>query len=143
MSIAKILRTCTFKKTCKQLFLQFLLPAVNIFSWGLPSALHSTSVFSSTSSLRFKEFSLGCLVADSSLLRKKKNLLKWPLVITRYHSLPLVVTRCITRCHSLCHFLSLLVPSLSFAVTRCHLLSLDVPLVCLFINDLFLRTQAL
>ena len=45
-----------------------------------------------------------------------------------YHSLLLVVTRCITRCHSLYHLLS-------FVVTRCHSMSLDVPLVCLFIND--------
>ena len=45
-----------------------------------------------------------------------------------YHSLSLVVTCCITRCHSLYH-------SMSFVVTRCHSMSLDVPLVCLFIND--------
>ena len=55
---------------------------------------------------------------------------------TRCHSLSFVVTRCTTRCHSLYH-------SLSFVVTRCttrfirfHSLSLDVPLVCLFINNL-------
>ena len=65
-----------------------------------------------------------------------------PLVVTRcdslYHSLsftvPLNVTRChllsfnVTRCHSLYHLLS-------FVVTLCHSMSLDVPLVCLFIND--------
>ena len=75
--------------------------------------------------------------------------------VTRCHSLPFVVTHCVTRCHSLslvvplvvtgCHSLSLVVicchslyHSLSFVVTRttrCHLLSLDVPRVCLFIND--------
>ena len=57
-------------------------------------------------------------------------------VVTRCHPLLFVVTRCTTRCHSLytthCHLLS-------FAATRCiklcQLLSLDVPLVCLFIND--------
>ena len=59
-------------------------------------------------------------------------------IVTHYHSLSLivllVVTHCTTRCHSLYH-------SLLFVVTRCHLLyhsfSLDVPLVCLFINDHF------
>ena len=45
-----------------------------------------------------------------------------------HHSLSLVVIRCTTLCHSLYH-------SLSVVVTRFHLLSLDVPLVCLFIND--------
>ena len=73
-----------------------------------------------------------------------------PLVVTRCHSLslvvPLVVTRCTTRCHSLYHSLSFVVTrchSLSLVVllvvtlytTRCHSLSLDVLLVCLFIND--------
>ena len=51
-----------------------------------------------------------------------------PLVVIPYHSLSLFVI----RCHSLYH-------SLSFAVTRCttrcHSLSLDEPLVCLFINN--------
>ena len=51
---------------------------------------------------------------------------------TRCHSLslvvPLVVTCCTTRCHSLCHWLSLV-------VIYCHS-SLDVPLVCLFMNDM-------
>ena len=47
------------------------------------------------------------------LFEKKKNQPKWPLVATHYHSLSLVVTRCTTRCHSL---------------------SLDVQLICLFIN---------
>ena len=66
--------------------------------------------------------------------------------VTRCHSLslavPLVVTRWITRCHSLYHSMSLVVTRchslyhlLSFVVTRCHSMSLDVPLVCLFIND--------
>ena len=45
-------------------------------------------------------------------------------MITLCHSLSLVVT----HCHSLCHLLSL-------AVARCHSLSLDISLVCLFIND--------
>ena len=50
-----------------------------------------------------------------------------------YHSLSFVVTRCTTYCHSLYH-------SLLFVVTRCtthrHLLSIDVPLFCVFINYL-------
>ena len=50
------------------------------------------------------------------------------LAVILCHSLSLVVTRCITRCHSLYHLLS-------FVVTRCHSMSLDVPLVCLFIKD--------
>ena len=57
---------------------------------------------------------------------------------TCFHSLSLVVT----CCHSLYHSLSLVVircyslyHSLSLVVIRCHALSLDVQLVCLFIND--------
>ena len=52
--------------------------------------------------------------------------------ITDCHSLSRVVIRCTSRCHSLYH-------SLPFAVTccttRCHSFSLDVSIVCLFIND--------
>ena len=52
--------------------------------------------------------------------------------ITRCHSLSRVVIRCTSCCHSLYH-------SLPFAATccttRCYSFSLDVPLVCLFIND--------
>ena len=51
---------------------------------------------------------------------------------TRCHSLSFVVTRCTTRCHSLYHSLSFVVTR---CTTRCHSLSLDVLLVCLFIND--------
>ena len=51
-------------------------------------------------------------------------------MVTRCHSLSLVVIRCTTRCHSL----SCVVTR---CTTRCHSLSLDVPLVCLFIKDLF------
>ena len=55
------------------------------------------------------------------------------LIVIRCHSLsflvPLVVSRCTTHCHSL-----------SLAVIHCHSLhhslSLDIPLGCLFINDL-------
>ena len=48
------------------------------------------------------------------------------------HSLSFVVT----RCHSLYHSLSLVVIRCHSFTTRCHSLSLDVPLVCLFLNDL-------
>ena len=47
------------------------------------------------------------------------------LFVIHCHSLSFVVTRCTTHCHSLYHSL----------VIRCHSLSLHVPLVCLFIND--------
>ena len=56
-----------------------------------------------------------------------------PLVVSGCHSLSFVITRCTTRYHSLYHSLLLVV---SLVVTRCcHSLSLDLPLVCLFIND--------
>ena len=111
----KLLRKLTvvsiFKKICKQLLLQFLLLTVNIFSLGLPSTLNSISLFSSRCSLRFKEFSLGCLEVDSSLIRKKAVIrghslyhslsLVVPLVVIRCHSLSFFVTRCTTRCHSM------------------------------------------
>ena len=72
------------------------------------------------------------------------------LVVTRYHSLyhllPFVVIRChllhhslsliVIRCHSLYYLLSLFVSlSVTICTTCCNSLSLDVPLVCLFIND--------
>ena len=49
------------------------------------------------------------------------------------HSLSLVVLLVVTRCHLLYHSLSFVV---TCCTTRCRLLSLDVPLGCLFINDL-------
>ena len=65
------------------------------------------------------------------------------LAVTHCYLLPLVVTRCITLCHLFHHSLSFVVTrctthcqSLPFVVTRCHSLSFDVPLVCLFKNDL-------
>ena len=149
-------------KICKQLLLQFLLLAVNIYFWVLVSALNSVGLVQRSSS-RFKNFSLGCLVVGSSFIWKKRKI-SW-----NGHSLTFVVTRCTTRCHSLslfatlCHSLSLVVirchslyhsslvvplvvirchslyHSLSLVVIRCHSLyhslSLDVPLVCLFINE--------
>ena len=61
-----------------------------------------------------------------------------PPIVIRCHSLSLAVTCCtnryhslslvVIRCHSLYHLFSL-------AVIRCHSLPLDVPLLCLFIND--------
>ena len=133
MNIAKILRAPIFKKICKQLFLQFVLLPVKI-SQRLPSTLNSISLFSSRSSSKFKKFSLGCSVVDSSLIRKKEELAEIATGCRR--SLSFVVTGCTTRCHSLslvvirCHSLYHL---LSLVVTRCHALSLDVPLICLFI----------
>ena len=59
----------------------------------------------------FKEFSLRCLVVGSSLIGKKEKLAE---MVTHCHSLSFVVI----RCHSLYHSLSL-----------------DLPLICLFIND--------
>ena len=76
------------------------------------------------------------------------------LIVTRCHSLLFVVTRCHSLYYSLSLFVHLLHHSLSFVVTRCtthchllpfvftrcttrcHSLSFDVPLVCLFKNDL-------
>ena len=72
------------------------------------------------------------------------------IFVTRCHSLSFVVTCYTPRCHSLYHSLSFVVPldttrcttpchslyhSLPFVITRCHSMSLDVPLVCLFTND--------
>ena len=54
------------------------------------------------------------------------------------HSLSLVVLLLVTLCHLLHHSLSFVVTR---CTTRCHSLSLDVPLVCLFINDLFVVTN--
>ena len=62
-------------------------------------------------------FSLGCLLVDLSL-SKKENCPKYPFIVTRYHSLSLVLPLADTRCHSLYNSLSL-----------------DVSLVCFFIND--------
>ena len=99
-----------FKKTCFQENLQTTASAVPAsycqnFSQGLRSALNSIYLFSPRPPLRFKGFSLGCLMADSSIIRKKKNQPKWPLVVIRchllYHSLLFVGNRCTTRCHSL------------------------------------------
>ena len=103
---------------------QFLLLTVDISSWGLVCTLNSSS---SRSSSKFKEFTLGCLVVISSLIRRKRKLIK---MTTRSHSLlfavthsfslviPLVVIHCyslsfvVTRCTTLCR-------SLSLVVTRC------------------------
>ena len=74
------------------------------------------------------------------------------LAVIRYHSLLFFASRChsllaavplvVTRCHSLYHSMSfvvtrchLLYHMFSFVVTCCHWMSLNVPLVCLFINN--------
>ena len=51
-------------------------------------------------------------------------------IVTRRHSLSLVVSLVVIRCHSLSFFVTR-------CTTRCHSLLLDVSLACLFINDLF------
>ena len=150
MNIAKFLSTLILMIICEQLLLQFLLLTVNISSWVFTSALNSIGLLQRSSS-RFKEFSIRCVVAGSSLIWKE-NLTRWSLVVIRchslYHPLSFLVTRCysllflvtrchslsfvVTRCHSLYHSFSLVVP---LVVTRCHSLSLNVPLVCLFINN--------
>ena len=90
-------------------------------------------------------------------MRKKGKL---AIMTTRCHSLSFVVIRCTllsfadTRCHSLsfvvtrctsnslvliqCHLLPFVVTR---CITRCYSLSLDVSLVCLFINDPQLETK--
>ena len=61
-----------FKNTYFQEKLQTT-ASLNCKQQRLPTALNAISLFSSRSSLRCKEFSLGCLAVDSSLIRKKKN----------------------------------------------------------------------
>ena len=99
---------------------QFLLLTVDISSWALVCTLNSSS---SRSSSKFKEFTLGCLVVISSLIRQKRKLIK---MTTRSHSLLFKVT----------HSFSLVIPlvvihchSLSFAVTRCTTLCRSLSLV--------------
>ena len=115
---------------------QFLLLTVDISSWGLVCTLNSSS---SRSSSKFKEFTLGCLVVISSLIRQKRKLIKMTTrshsllfaVLTDFHSLYHSLSFIVTRCHSL----SLVVPLFA---AHCHSLSLDVLPVCLFVNDLCL-----
>ena len=64
------------------------------------------------------------------------------LIVVFCFSLSFVVSCCTTRCHSLYHSMSfvvirchLLYHMFSFVVTCCHWMSLNVPLVCLFINN--------
>ena len=71
-------------------------------------------------------FFIICYSTRCHSLLTRCNLL-W-LVVICCHSLSFVVPLFVVRCHSLHHLLS-------FVVTRCHSLSLDVPLVCLFISD--------
>ena len=123
------------EKICEQLLLQFLLLTVNISFWVLVAALNSIDLLQRSSS-RFKKFFLGCLVVDFSFIWKKKKKISWnghsltfvvPLVVIPYHPLSLFV---------IC-LLSLVVPFVVPLVVICCLsLSRDVPLVCLFINDL-------
>ena len=124
VNIAKFLRTLILMKICEQLLLQFLLLTVNISSWVLVSALNSIGLLQSSS--RFKEFSLGCLVAGSSLIWKKRKISRdgysLSFLITRCHSLSFVIT----RCHSLSLAVLIVVTS---CTTHYHSLLLVVPLV--------------
>ena len=98
-------------RICKQLLLQFLL--IFVFS-GLFLLLIQYAFFK------------GPLQG----LKSSPQGAQWqaPLLFEKKEKLAEMVTRCTTRCHSF-----------SLVVIRCHLmyqsLSLDVPLVCLFIND--------
>ena len=104
VNIAKILRTLIFKKIWEQLLLPFLLLTTKISPQGLVPALNSIGLLQRSSSM-FEEFSLGCLVVDSSLIWKKEKLAEMVTRHSLYHSLsfvlplliPLVVTRCTTR----------------------------------------------
>ena len=119
VNIAKFLRTLILMKIFGQRLQQFLLLTVNISSWVLFSPLNSIGLFQRSSS-RFKEFSLGCLVVGSFLIWKKEKLAE---IVTRCHSLSLVVPLVVISCHSLsffvicCHSLSLVV---THCTTSCH-----------------------
>ena len=134
MTIAKFLRTPISKKICESLLPQFLLLTVNISSQGLDSALNSiVSLQGPPQGL--KGSPQGAQRQGSFLFEKKKNLPKWSLVRCHplYHSLSLLVIRCHSLYHSSNYSLSFVV---TLCITRCHSLSLDVPLACLLINDL-------
>ena len=108
---------------------QFLLLTVNVSSQSLVSTHNSIGP---PQAFKGVLQSVQCL--SSSLIRKKKisrNHDSLSLVATRCHSLPLVATCCTTRCL----LLSLVVLHCHLLTTRCHSLSLDVPLACLLIND--------
>ena len=145
MNIAKFLRTLILMKICGQLLLQFLLLTVNISSWVLVSALNSIGLLQ-RSSLRFKEFSLGCLVVGSSPMWKKEKLAEMvtcchSLSLVVYHSLSFVVTLChsmsliVIRCHSFYHSLPLVVPLVFY---RYHSLWLVISLVVTRCTTVFL-----
>ena len=104
----KIFKNTILAKICEQLLLQFLLLTVNISIWVLVSALYSIGLLQRSSS-RFKKFSLGCLVVGSSFIWK----VKLAGMVTRWHSLSLVVPLVVIPYHSL-----------SLFVIRCHSLSL-------------------
>ena len=121
------------KKLSQFLLLTVVLVVLNV---ELVCTLNSSS---SRSSSKFKEFTLGCLVVISSLIRQKRKLIKMTTrshsllfaVLTDFHSLYHSLSFIVTRCHSL----SLVVPLFA---AHCHSLSLDVLPVCLFVNDLCL-----
>ena len=88
------------QKICEQLLLHFLLLTVNISSQGLISSLNSIYPFQ-VSLQGLKSSLQGAQWQVSFLFEKQKNQPKLLLVVTRFHSLSLVVTRYTTRCYSL------------------------------------------
>ena len=113
---------------------RFLLLTVNISPQGLVFTLNSiVSLQDPPQCLR----SLFSVHSDRVLSHQRKRKISQndhslSLVVIRCHSLSLVVPPDVTRCTTRCH-------PLSFVVICCHslyhLLSLDVSLFCLFIND--------
>ena len=83
---------------------QFLLLSCYYFALGIFFCTYFNSPFSRSSST-FKEFSSGSLVVGSSLIQKA----------TRCHSLSLVIPLAVIGCHSFYHSFH----SLSIVVTRC------------------------
>ena len=135
-------------KICEQLLLQFLLFTVDISRWVLFLLLIQQTFFKGL--LQGLKSSPQDAQWQAPLLFEKKE--KLTEMVTRCHSLSLIVPLVVIP-YSLslfvicCHSLSLVVPLvaircylLSFVLTRCttrcHSLSLDVLIVCLFVNDL-------
>ena len=122
VNIAKFLRTLILMTICEQLLLQFLLLTVNNSSQGLVSAFNSVDLLQRSSS---KSSPQGVQWQAPLLFEKKKNQLKYSLVVTRCHSFSLVVPFVVNRCHQLLFVVPLV-------VIRCHSwhsLSFVVPLV--------------
>ena len=101
VNIPNFLRTLILMKICEQLLLQFLLLTVNISSQGLVSALNSINLLqrsSSKSSPQVAQWQATLLFEKRKISRNSHSL---SFVVTRCHSLSLVVICCTTRCHPL------------------------------------------